>query len=158
MAFPEDDVYQRQERSSPKLFTEYSLSAILVIVGQIGSFITIMTLAIAMIFVYWIIILTSTLDLILVLTMICSLAMIPLGSYQLYQAYQLHKKPIHNFTRMQIIAGLNVILSIVQAAIYASILFIIGLIMLYVFSGVIVFNLFVMYFLNQSNIRSEFEE
>lgn len=101
MAFPEDDVYQRQERSSPKLFTEYSLSAILVIVGQIESFVIIMTLSIAMIFVYWIIILTSTLDLILVLTMICSLAMIPLGSYQSYQAYQLHKKPIHNFTRMQ---------------------------------------------------------
>ncbi len=37
MAFPEDGVYQYQERSSPKLFTEYNLSAILTIVGLIGS-------------------------------------------------------------------------------------------------------------------------
>lgn len=158
MAFPEDDIFQQQQqRSSPKLFTEYSLSAILAFTGLIGSFMTIMMQSLTMIFVSWIIILSSTLDPILVLTLICSLAMIPLGVYQVYQAYQLHKKSIHNFTRMQMIAGLNVILSIAQAAAYASVVLMIGLIMLYAFGGVILFNLFVIYFLNQTNVRSEFE-
>ena len=159
MVFPEDDVYQQQKRSSPKLFTEYSLSAILTIVGLIGSFITILTHSFAVIFAYWIIIMTSTtLDLILIIALICSLAMFPLGAYQSYQAYQLHRESIHNYKRMQIIASLNVIFSIVQAAVYASILFIVGLIMLYTVSGVIVFNLIIIYYLNQSDVRCEFEE
>lgn len=163
MAFPNEDLFQQQqkqqqEHSSSKLFTEYSLSAILTIVGLIGSFMTILSLSTVVIFAYLIIIMTSTtLDLILIITLICSVAMIPLGGYQAYQAYQLHKESIHNFKRMQIIASFNVILSIVQAAAYASILFIIGLIMIYAFSGVIVFNLIVIYFLNQSEIRQEFE-
>lgn len=159
MAFPEDDFYQQQQqRTSPKLFTEYSLSAILVIVGLIGSFLTTSTLSIATIVISWVLIMTSTLDSILSLTLIFSLAMFPLGIYQLYHAHQLHKKSFHNFTRMQTIAGLNVMFSVVQAAIYASVQFIIGLMMLYAFSSVIVFNLIVVYLLNQSNVRSEFEE
>ena len=100
---------------------------------------------------------STTLDFIQIITLNCSLAMFPLGAYQAYQAYQLHKKSIHNYKRVQIIASLNVILSIVQAAVYASILFIIGLIMLYAFSGVIVFNLIIIYYLNQPDVRSEFE-
>ena len=126
--------------------------------GLVGSFITILTLSFAVIFAYWILIMTSTtLDFIQIITLNCSLAMFPLGAYQAYQAYQLHKKSIHNYKRVQIIASLNVILSIVQAAVYASILFIIGLIMLYAFSGVIVFNLIIIYYLNQPDVRSEFE-
>ena len=160
MAFPEDDLFQQQQqRSGPKLFTEYSLSAILAIVGLIGSFMTIMIQAVAIVFVSWLLMITSTpFDPILTLSLICSLVMIPLGVYQLYQAYQLHKRSIHNFKRMQMIAGLNVIFSVVQAAAYASILLIIGLMMLYSFFGVILFNLIVVYFLNQSGVRSEFEE
>lgn len=159
MAFPEDDAFQQQEQhSSPKLFTEYSLSAILAFTGLIGSFMTIMMQSIVMIFVSWLVMLTSTLEPIFVITLICCMAMIPLGVYQLYHAYQLHKKSIHNFKRMQMIAGLNVILSIVQAAAYASIIFIIGLMMLYAFSGVILFNVIAVYFLNQSGVRQEFSE
>ena len=96
-------------------------------------------------------------DPILVLTTICSLVVVPLGVYQLYQAYQLHKKSIHNFKRMQMIAVFIVALAIVQAAAFGSVLLFIGLIMLYAFGGVIVFNLMVVYFLNQSEVRTEFE-
>ena len=158
MAFPEDDVYQQQERTSPKLFTEYSLSAILTIVGLIGSFMTILTLASTVLLISWLMVITSVIDPILTISVICSLAMIPLGAYQVYQAYQLHKKSIHNFKMMQMIAGLNVVFSIVQAAAFGSVLLVIGLIMLYAFGGVIVFNLIIVYFLNQSEVRSEFEE
>lgn len=158
MAFPEDGVYQQQERSSPKLFTEYSIGAILAIVGLIGSFMTIIILASTVFLISWLMVITSVLDPMLTLAAICSLAMIPLGVYQVYQAYQLHKKSIHNFKKIQMIAVLNVVFSVAQAAAFGSIVFIIGLIMLYAFGGVIVFNLIIVYFLNQSEVRQEFEE
>lgn len=158
MASIEEGVNQQGPRSGPKLFTEYSLSALLVIVGLIGSFMTILTLASTVLLISWLMVITSVIDPILTISAICSLAMFPLGAYQVYQAYQLHKKSMHNFKTMQMIAGLNVVFSIVQAAAFGSVLLVIGLIMLYAFGGVIVFNLMVVYFLNQSEVRQEFEE
>jgi len=158
VAFIEEGENRQEPRSGPKLFTEYSLSALLVIVGLIGSFMTILTLASTVLLISWLMVITSVIDPILTLSAICSLAMIPLGAYQVYQAYQLHKKSIHNFKTMQMIAGLNVVFSIVQAAAFGSVLLVIGLIMLYAFGGVIVFNLIIVYFLNQSEVRQEFEE
>jgi len=157
VAFIEEGVNQQDPRSGPKLFTEYSLSALLVIVGLIGSFMTIITLASAVLLISWLMVITSVIDPIMTLSAICSLAMIPLGAYQVYQAYQLHKKSIHNFKTMQMIAILNVAFSVVQAAAFGSVIFMIGLIMLYAFGGVIVFNLIVVYFLNKSDVRQEFE-
>ncbi len=156
MAFPENDVFQQQERTSPKLFTEYSLGALLAIVGLIGSFMVTVSEAAVVVILSWALIMMTP-DPILVLTTICSLVVVPLGVYQLYQAYQLHKKSIHNFKRMQMIAVFIVALAIAQAAAYASIILVIGLIMLYALSGSIVFNLMVVYFLNQSEVRTEFE-
>ena len=118
---------------------------------------TIVTLASAILLISWLMVITSVIDPILTISAICSLAMIPLGAYQVYQAYQLHKKSIHNFKTMQMIAVLNVAFSVVQAAAFGSVIFMIGIIMLYIFGGVIVFNLIVVYFLNQSEVRREFE-
>jgi len=157
VAFIEEGVNQQGLRSGPKLFTEYSLSAILVFVGLIGSFMSIITLAGTVFLLSWLMVITSVIDPILSIAAICSLAMIPLGAYQVYQAYQLHKKSTHNFKTMQIIAVLNVAFSVVQAAAFGSVIFMIGIIMLYAFGGVIVFNLIVVYFLNQSEVRQEFE-
>ncbi len=158
MAFPEDDAFQQQERTSSKLFTEYSLSALLAIVGLVGSFYTIMTYSFVAMTLLWSLIMTSAFDSILFPITICSLLMTPLGAYQLYQAYQLHKKSVHNFKMILMIAGLNMILTIVQIAGYASIQLIIGVTMLYAFSGVIVFNVIVVFLFSQSDVRSEFGE
>ena len=158
MAFPEDDIFQQQQqRSGPKLFTEYSLSAILAVVGLIGSFYTIMTHSFVSMTLLWSLIMTSSFDSILFPIAICSLLMTPLGVYQLYQAYQLHKKSIHNFKMLQMSAGLVLVLVIVTVLCYASIQYIIGITMLYAFTGVIMFNVIVVFLFSQSDVRSEFE-
>ncbi|TFG29920.1 hypothetical protein EU528_08950 [Candidatus Thorarchaeota archaeon] len=157
MAFDENDVYIERQGSSSKLFTEYSLSAILTLVGLLGSFMSVIGNAslVAILSLIWI--LTSLIDILTLLAMILSLIPIPLGILQVHQAYKLHKVTDHNYGTIKVVAIVILICSFGQALLYAFFTPILGLLILYALGGQIAFNAIVLYFLNQPEVRSEFE-
>jgi hypothetical protein len=143
-----------QPRTGPKTFTEYSLGALLVFVGLVGSMLATMgSVSIYALFLfmggfmpyfpfYGVPFVAGALGIL----------MLPFGIVQVYYAWKLHTEDFRDFQRVIIVSALMIILS-VSAAILSGFFF---LFTLQITLGQILLNALVIFFLWKPEVQAEF--
>ncbi|MFX1484806.1 MAG: hypothetical protein ACFFCP_16635 [Promethearchaeota archaeon] len=151
MALEGDDF--TQHRTGPKAFTEYSFNALLVMVGLVGSFLSVIGGASSYIFLLPF---SSVFDSFFgsssFISGIISLVMIPFGISQLYYAWKIHSENFSNFQTIILISSIQIILAVISAIFMGFlILFAIQLVL-----GQVFLNIIVIFFLSKTEVQQEF--
>ncbi|MFW9870012.1 MAG: hypothetical protein ACFFFO_12880 [Candidatus Thorarchaeota archaeon] len=151
MALEGDDF--TQQRTGPKAFTEYSFNALLVMVGLVGSFLSVIGGASFYIFLLPF---SSVFDSFFgsssFISGIIGLIMIPFGITQLYYAWKIHSENFTDFQTIILISWTQLVLSIISAIFMGFlILFAIQLVL-----GQAVLNIIVIFFLGKTEVQQEF--
>jgi hypothetical protein len=143
-----------QPRTGPKAFSEYTLGALLVFVGLVGSLLVTLgsvSLYGLLLFLGGAISYFPFFGVPFVAGAI-GVLMLPFGILQAYYAWKLHSEDFRDFQRVIIISTLMIILSVVAAAL-SGLLFLFTLQMTL---GQILLNALVIFFLHKPEIQAEF--
>lgn len=157
MAIPENENHQLFN-SGPKKFTEYSFSAILALLGLVGSFLVIASqFSIVAIMIPILLLSTPNPQLVILAVAIISLVlMIIPGVGQVYYAYQLHVRSFEDFNRVVQLSSINIILSITGLVAFWIVLWILAVLYIQIIGAVIVFNLLAIFMLRKPEVQNEF--
>lgn len=151
MALEGDDF--PQQRTGPKAFTEYSFNAILVMVGMIGSFMSVIGSASFYVFLLpFSSAFGSFFGSGIFVSGIIGLIMIPFGALQLYYAWKIHTENFTDFRTIIYISWTQIVLAIVSALFMGF--FIIVSIQLII--GQLLLNIIVIFFLSKDEVQQEF--
>ena len=137
-------------RTGPKAFTEYTLGALLVFVGLVGS----MLAAIGSVSIYSFFLFLGGLMPYSPFYGVpfVGILMLPFCILQVYYAWKLHAEDFRDFQRIIIISALMIILSAVAAALSGFFF----LFTLQITLGEILLNALVIFFLHKPEIQAEF--
>lgn len=142
-----------QRRTGPKAFTEYTFNALLVMVGLVGSFMSVLGAASFYVFLLpFSSLFRSVFGEGLLISGIIGLVMIPISISQIYYAWKIHSENFTDFQRVIIISWVLIILSIISAIS-------IGFLIMFSFQlviGQLVLNILVIFFLSKSEVQQEF--
>jgi len=153
-----DDYDFQFERTGPKRFTEYSFSAIMVLVAQIGSFVCMTSQLAIMIPISWLIpLLYIGGDLFAVMVVALSLVAFAIGLIQVFLGYRLHTEGLGENNKIILF---NIITIVVEISMYVILGISAGLlvliIILQVSIAIILLNIASIYFLRTEEVQREF--
>ena len=143
-----------QPRTGPKTFTEYSLGALLVFVGLVGS----MLATIGSVSFYALLLFVGgafpyfPIFGVPLFAGVMGLLMLPFGLLQVNYAWKMHTQNFNEFERVIIISIIMIVLSIVAA----SLLGFFAILTLQLTLGQILLNVLVIFFLLKPEVQSEF--
>lgn len=142
-----------QRRTGPKAFTEYTFNALLVMVGLIGSFLSVIGAASFYLFLLpFSSLFGSVFGNSLVISGLIGLAMIPIGVFQLYYGWKIHSENFTDFQRVIIISWVLIILSIISAVSMG----ILAIFSIQLTIGQVLLNIIVIFFLGKNEVQQEF--